>query len=237
MNKTFKVMFSAIAVMILFNGFAAIETNAQSIPKQILATMETHRKAMTSLKADISMTNFDSVLNSNDVKTGTVLYASVRDKKGKDVDALMRLDWIKPKNEIISVVSKKFWIYDVKGGIAYTGSSNSQKVQNGQGGGLVKLLTNSSKQELESKFTFEYLGEESLGGAAVWHLQLTPKTKQDYKFADIWIDGNGMPLQAKTTALNNDTQTIGLSNLNKNVSLNPKQFKIDIPKSVKAQSV
>jgi outer membrane lipoprotein-sorting protein len=236
MNKTFRFIFSAIAVMFLFSGFAAITTNAQGIPNKILGLMENHRKAMTSLKANITMVNFDNVLKDSDQKTGTVMYAAVRDKKDRDIDALMRLDWLKPKNEIISVIKKKFVILDVKGGIAYTGSSDSKKVKSEAGGGLVKLLTNSSKEELKSKFNFEYLGEENVSGAAVWHLKLTPKTKQDYKFADIWIDGNGMPLQAMTTALNNDTQTIQLSNLSKNVSLNAKEFVIDV-KGIKLQSV
>jgi outer membrane lipoprotein-sorting protein len=236
MNKTLKFVFSAIAVMILFSGFAVIDAKAQGIPNKILTLMETHRKAMTSLKADITMVNHDPNIG-DDTRTGTVKYAAIRDKKGKDVDALMRLDWLKPKNEILSVIKKKFVIWDVKGGIAYTGSADSKKVKGEAGGGLVKLLTNSSKDELKSKFTFEYLGEESVSGAAVWHLKLTPKTKQDYKFVDIWIDGNGMPLQAKTTALNNDTQTIQLSNLSKNVDLEGQDFVVNVPPSVKKQSV
>jgi outer membrane lipoprotein-sorting protein len=236
MKKTFRFILPAIALMFLFNGFAAINTNAQGIPNKILTLMETHRKAMTSLKADIAMINHDPNIG-DDTRTGTVMYASVRDKKDRDVDALMRLDWLKPKNEILSVIKKKFVIWDVKGGIAYTGSSDSKKVKGEAGGGLVKLLTNSSKDELKSKFTFEYLGEESVAGASVWHMRLTPKTKQDYKFADIWIDGNGMPLQAKTTALNNDTQTIQLSNLSKNVKVSADEFTVEVPKGVKKQSV
>jgi outer membrane lipoprotein-sorting protein len=236
MKKTFRFILPAIALMFLFNGFAAIDTNAQGIPNKILTLMETHRKAMTSLKADISMVNHDPNIG-DDTKSGKVIYAAVRDKKGRDTDALMRLDWIKPKNEILSVIKKKFVIWDVKGGIAYTGSADSSKVKSEGGGGLVKLLTNSSKDELKSKFTFEYLGEESVSGASVWHLKLTPKTKQDYKFTDIWIDGNGMPLQAMTTSINNDTQTIQLSNLSKNVSLDGQAFVVEVPKNVTKKAV
>jgi outer membrane lipoprotein-sorting protein len=234
MSKTFRFMFSAIAMMFLFNGFAAIETNAQGIPNQILTRMENNRKATTSLKADISMVNYDPNIG-NDTKTGTVLYASVRDK-GKE-NTLMRLDWIKPKNEIISVVKEEFLLYDVKAGVAFTGNADSKKVRNGQGGGLIKLLTSSAKEELKSQFSVEYLGEETAGKTAVMHLKLTPKTKQDYKFADIWIDGDGMPIMARTTSVANNTQTVGLSNLKQNVSLSISQFKIDLPKNVKPQSV
>jgi outer membrane lipoprotein-sorting protein len=236
MNKTFRFIFSAIAVMFLFGGFAAVSTNAQGIPNKILTLMEEHRKAMTSLKAEITMDNYDNVLKDSDQKSGTVKYAAIR-KNGKDVDALMRLDWIKPKNEIVSVIKKTFVIWDVKGGIAYTGSADSKKVKGEGGSGLVKLLTNSSKEDLKSKFSVEYLGEERVSNTAVWHLKLTPKTKQDYKFADIWIDGNGMPLQAMTTALNNDTQTVRLSNLDKNPSLTANEFTVDVPKGVKKQAV
>jgi outer membrane lipoprotein-sorting protein len=236
MNKTFRFIFSAFAVMFLFGGIAAIKTNAQGIPNKILGLMEEHRKAMTSLKADISMKDYENILKSTDEKTGTVMYAAVRDKKGKDTDALMRLDWMRPKQEILSVVKKKFVLLDVRGGVGYTGSSSSQKVSGG-GGDMVKILTNSSKQDLKAKFDFQYLGEESIGSAAVWHLRLTSKTKQNYQFVDVWIDGNGMPLQAMTTAKNNDTQTITLSNLNKNLTLNAKEFVVDVPKNVKLQAV
>jgi outer membrane lipoprotein-sorting protein len=238
MNKTFRFIFSALAVMFLVGGIAAIKTNAQGIPNQLLTLMEDHRKSMTSLKADISMVNYDSILKDSEQRTGTVMYVAIRDKKTeKDTDALMRLDWLKPKNEIFSVVKKQFIIWDVKGGIAYTGSSDSKKVKRGQGGGLMTLLTSSSKDEIKSKFTLEFSGAESIDGTDVTHLKLTPKTKQDYKFADIWIDGNGMPLQAATTALNNDTQTIRLSSLDKNVSLDGSLFKVQLPKGVKLQSV
>jgi outer membrane lipoprotein-sorting protein len=235
MNKTFRLIFSAIAVMFLFGGFAAVSTNAQGIPNKILTLMEEHRKAMTSLKAEITMDNYDSVLKDSDQKSGTVKYAAVR--KGGKEDVLMRLDWMKPKNEIVSVIKKTFVIWDVKGGIAYTGTSDSKKLKGEGGGGLVKMLTNSSKEDLKSKFSVEYLGEERVNNTAVWHLKLTPKTKQDYKFADIWIDGNGMPIQAMNTALNNDTQTIRLSGLEKNLSLTTNEFTLDIPKSVKKQAV
>jgi outer membrane lipoprotein-sorting protein len=232
MNKTFRLMFLATVAMFLLSGFA----NAQGIPNEVLSLMEDHRKAMTSLKADISMKNYESVLKSTDEKTGTVKYAAVRDGKGKDVDALMRLDWLRPKEEILSIIKKKFVMLDIRGGVGYTGNSSSQKVSGG-GGDMVKILTNSSKQELKAKFDFQYLGEESVGSAKVWHLKLTPKTKQNYKFVDVWIDGNGMPLQAMTTAKNNDTQTITLSNLNKNLTLNTKEFVVEVPKGIKLQSV
>lgn len=235
MNKTFRFIFSAFAVMFLFSGFAAIHTNAQGIPNKILGLMEEHRKAMTSLKADITMDNYDNVLKDSDQKSGTVKYAAVR--KGGKEDVLMRLDWMKPKNEIVSVIKKTFVIWDVKGGIAYTGTADSKKLKGEAGGGLVKLLTNSSKEDLKAKFSVEYLGEERVNNTSVWHLKLTPKTKQDFKFADIWIDGNGMPIQAMTTALNNDTQTIRLSGLEKNISLNTSEFTLEIPKNVKKQSV
>jgi outer membrane lipoprotein-sorting protein len=236
MNKPFKSVLSAIAAVILFSGFAAIDSKAQGIPNEILTLMENNRKAMTSLKADIKMENHDPNIG-DDSKSGKVLYAAARDKKGRDTDTLMRLEWLTPKNEIISVANKKFIIWDVKGGIAYTGSANSSKVKDGQGGGLVKLLTSSSKEELKSKFTFEYLGKENVAGASVWHLKLTPKTKQSYKFADIWIDGNGMPLQAMATAVTNDTQTITLSNLDKNVSVDKQDFIVKVPSNIKKQSV
>ena len=41
-----------------------------------------------------------------------------------------------------------------------------------------------------------------------------------------------MPIQAKVIENNNDTMTVLLSNLQKNVTIEAKQFKVNLPKDV-----
>jgi outer membrane lipoprotein-sorting protein len=47
------------------------------------------------------------------------------------------------------------------------------------------------------------------------------------------VDGNGMPIQAKVTENNNDTTTVLLTKLQKNVTVNGKDFEVSLPKDVK----
>ena len=51
--------------------------------------------------------------------------------------------------------------------------------------------------------------------------------------ADLWVDGNGMPVQAKITEKNNDTTLVLLSNMQKNVTIKASEFKINLPKGTK----
>ena len=54
-----------------------------------------------------------------------------------------------------------------------------------------------SKAQLEANYTVNYIGQETAAGSLTWHLELLPKTKTSYKSAELWIDANGMPIQAK----------------------------------------
>ena len=51
--------------------------------------------------------------------------------------------------------------------------------------------------------------------------------------AELWVDGNGMPRQAKIIEQNNDTTAILLTNIQKNVTLKGEIFKLKYPSSVK----
>ena len=64
-------------------------------------------------------------------------------------------------------------------------------------------------------------------------MQLTPKMSQSYKSIELWVDGNGMALQAKINENNNDSTTTLLSNLEKNADINASIFHIRPPKDWK----
>mgnify|MGYP000595575156 CR=1 FL=1 len=67
----------------------------------------------------------------------------------------------------------------------------------------------------------------------MWHLNMVPKKKTSYKMADLWVDGNGMPIQIRITESNDDTKTILLSNLKKNVTIRASDFEVKLPKGTK----
>ena len=153
--------------------------------------------------------------------------------QGKGKDPLFRIDWVKPE-ESLAVINKKYVIYRPKLQQAYTGSTDKAMKKDSSGVSSPLAFINMSKAQLKANYDMKYLGEEKLSnGTQTWHLELTPKTAQKYKKADIWVDGNGMPIQMKTTENNNDTSTVLLNNLEKNVSLKGSDFQINPPAGTK----
>src|SRR5215203_597514 len=221
MKKFIRYGFTAIALTFILGG-AATSANAQI--NEILKRMDEHYKALKSLQANVTREVYNSQLGETDKLAGTI---SLLPGKGRNFS--FRLDWTQPKTEIISVVNGQYVAYTPGIKRAYTGSSDSQKVQD-KGGNALRFMS-MSKDEIKTNYDVEYLGQESVsGGIATWHLKLTPKAKSNYKFADIWVDGNGMPLQGKITQLNNDTDSVLLTNLKKNVSIKGEIFKVSLPK-------
>ena len=71
------------------------------------------------------------------------------------------------------------------------------------------------------------------GGTKTWHILLIPKTATSYKSAELWVDSDGMPRQAKINENNGDTTTILLTNIKKNVTLDTSVFRLSYPKGTK----
>jgi outer membrane lipoprotein-sorting protein len=57
---------------------------------------------------------------------------------------------------------------------------------------------------------------------------MTPLKQAKYKSAEIWVDGNGMPIQSLIKEKNDDTSTVLLTNLQKNVRINSADFKMSL---------
>jgi len=111
------------------------------------------------------------------------------------------------------------------------------KVKEAQGNGKANsalAFMNMSKTELKVNYSIKYLGGETTSsGVKTVRLELTPKNAASYKMAEIWVDADGMPVQAKVVENNNDTTTVLLSNLQKNITINAKVFDPELPKGVK----
>ena len=225
MRNYLRYGFTAIILTFVFSAFAATNTNAQV--NDILKRMDDHYKALKSLQSDISREIYNSQLDETDKMAGTI---SMLPGKGRNFS--MRLDWTKPKTETISVVNGQYVAYNPGIGQAYTGNSDS-KTLNNKGGSAMKIMS-MSKTEIKANYDVIIVGEERVsGGIPTYHLQLTPKVKSNYKLADLWVDGNGMPLQGKITLLNNDTDTVLLTNLKKNTTIDGAIFKVSLPKGTK----
>ena len=217
---------TAIALTFVLSAFAATPARA-NVVTEVLKRMDEHYKKLSSLQANVTREIYQSQLGETDKASGTI---SLLPGKGRNFS--LRLDWEKPKVESISVVNGQYVAYVPSIEQAWTGSSGS-KTLNDKGGNALQVMS-MSREEIKANYNVEYLGQESVsGGIPTWHLKLTPKAKSNYKFVDLWVDGNGMPLQGKITQLNNDSDSILLSNLKKNVTLNASIFSIKLPKGTK----
>lgn len=227
MKLFFKLPFAVIAFALFFNAFSITEVKAQGVLKEILKRMETHRNSLTSLRSNVTMVKYNDQLKESDKTEGTAIYLPARGR-----DALVRIDWTKPVQETLAVVNSKYVLYRPRLQQAITGNAKEAK-GNGKANGALAFM-NMSKDQLNANYSVKYLGQESVaGGVPTWHLELTPKSAANYKSAELWVDGNGMPIQAKVIESNNDSTTVLLSNFEKNITIDASQFKVNLPKGTK----
>jgi len=200
---------------------AAGLASAQGVKQEILDRMDGNYKSLTSLTANFRMDKTEAVLGETDSRTGSVNFLPKTKKHGMYI----RLDWNKP-NEIMVAIDKKYQIYRPDLNQVIQGSTDSAKSSAKTGNALA--FVSMSRRELMDNYEIKYMGQEDIsGGIATWHLFLTPKGKASYKSADLWVDKDGMPRQARITEMNNDTQVILLSNIKKNPTIKADIFKLD----------
>ncbi len=92
-----------------------------------------------------------------------------------------------------------------------------------------------SKQQLEAKFQpLQDVREETLwGGVSTIHLTLVPKGNASYKYAEVWIDASGMPVQSKIVEKNDDATTMRLVAVEKNPKISPDDIPVKLDSNVK----
>ncbi len=215
----------SLGFIVLALGLTASRSNAQALT-EILRRMDAHNVALQSLKTDITRVDFDAGLNDPSTRKGNVTYLA---KTKKEVMRI-RIDWEEP-DDSITINEDDVEMLSRHTNVLYTGKASQAKGKEGSGNTLAFLSM--SKSQMKANYDVSYLGEESLGGGVrAWHLLLMPKTRMDYKNAEIWVDSDGMLRQAKTVRQNNDSTTVYLANLKKNVSLKRAVFQLDRPKGV-----
>ena len=213
---------------LLFSGVSVTEAKGQNILGEILRRMDLYNKTLQSLQADVTMVKFNPQLNVSDVSQGSTSYLP---KSGKRV-MYVRIDWTKPVEEQISLIGDDYELYRPRLGQVIQGKSSKAKNSASVGGALGFM--NMSKAQLNANYDVIYIGREQIkGGILTSHLQLNPKTATSYKTAELWVDDDGMPRQAKIAEQNNDTTTVLLTNIRKNVTLKGEIFKLKYPGTVK----
>jgi len=227
MNKSLRFLLPTIAFIFLFSAFSS-EVSAQGVLREILQRMDNNNKALVSLKSNIKMNKMNAQLGENDLTEGDLTYLPGKTEK----QIYVRIDWTKPVVESLAIANGKYVLYRPRTKQAIVGSVDSAK-GNSKSGGALAFMT-MSKAQLSANYDVKYAGLENVSsGVETHHLVLTPKAATSYKSADLWVDNNGMPVQAKIVEKNNDSTTILLTKIDRNATVNTSVFKITPPKDVK----
>ena len=192
----------------------------------VLNRMERNRQSLRSLRASLSMEKYNAQLRDSEKYSGVVLYVP-----GSGRDASVRIEWQKPQHEILAVANGQYTLFRPRLNMAYKGSSKSNR---NKAGGAMEMMY-MTKQQLEARFQpVKDVREETLwGGVSTIHLTLVPKGNASFKYAEIWVDKDGMPVQTKIVEKNDDATTMRLSSLNVNPRISPDEFNIKLDSNVK----
>ena len=202
--------------------------NGQSagLVSSVLNRMERNRQTLKSLRSGISMEKYNSQLRDSDKFTGVVSYVPTTGR-----EASVRIEWRSPQHEILTVSNGKFVLFRPRLNMAYVGSSKSK---NNKAGGVLEMIY-MSRQQLETRFQpLQDVREETLwGGVSTIHLTLVPKGSASFKYAEIWVDSSGMPVQTKVVEKNDDSTTMRLTGLEKNLKISSDDFSQKLDSNVR----
>ena len=205
-------------------------TNGQSagLVSSVLNRMERNRQSLRSLKASLSMEKYNAQLRDKENYSGFVLYMPASGR-----DASVRIEWQTPQHEILAVSKGQYTLFRPRLKQAIVGKSGSVKGKAGAGGVLDMMYM--SKQQLEARFQpLQDVREETLwGGVSTIHITLVPKGNASFKYAEIWVDSSGMPVQTKIVEKNDDATTMRLSGMERNLKISSDEFRLNLDSNVK----
>ena|SRR5689334_17635456 len=219
-----------VALIVSALGFVfPARTNGQGagLVSAVMNRMEKNRQTLKTLRAGINVVKYNSQLGVEDKYTGVVIYMPTDGRQ-----AAVRIDWSSPRREVLAVNNNKYTLFRPALRVAYVG--DSRRAPKNGAGGLLEMM-NMSRQQLEARFQpLKDVREETLwGGVSTIHLTLVPKGNSSYKWAEVWIDNSGMPVQTKIVEKNDDSTTVRLTGLEKNQRIDQKDFDVKLDADVK----
>jgi outer membrane lipoprotein-sorting protein len=231
MKKIFPLSLTIGLVLTVLSVPAASTANAQSagFVSAVLTSMEKNKRSLKTMRANIGMVKYNAQLRDQDTYQGIVLY--IPGASGS-TSAFVRLEWTQPQHEILAVANGTYSLYRPRLNTVLEGKTGSIKSQKDSD---VLSLMNMSATQLRTRFgEFQDQREETLWGG-VWtrHFKVTPKTAASYKYIEVWVDKEGMPVQTKMVEKNDDSTTVRLTNVEKNANIPLDQFKLKLDGNVK----
>ncbi len=222
---------SILMVALVAISLAAVpvrKADAQAgLVSSIYTRLEKNRQNLKSLSADINMQKYNSQIRDSENYYGSVKYIPVGGRS-----AFVRLEWTKPQHEILTVANGAWLLYRPRLSQALYGTTSS--VRSAKDNDVLALL-NMSAAQLKSRFgELQDVRDENLwGGISATHFKATPKTAASYKYIEVWVDKEGMPVQTKMVEKNDDSTTVRLTNVAKNQTIDKSVFEQKLDSSVK----
>jgi outer membrane lipoprotein-sorting protein len=220
------LLLAMLASAIMFTSPKVAEAQSAGLVSSVLNSMERNRQSLRSLRASLSMEKYNAQLRDSEKFSGVVLYIP-----GSGRDASVRIEWQQPQHEILAVANGQYTLFRPRLNVAYKGSSKSSK---NKAGGVLEMMY-MTRQQLEARFQpLKDVREETLwGGVTTIHLTLVPKGNASFKYAEIWVDRSGMPVQTKIVEKNDDATTMRLSSLERNLKISADEFSVKLDSNVK----
>lgn len=230
MKKIIPLGFLTLVLSIGFVVVVPTKAIGQSagLVSSVLNRMERNRQSLKTLRGNLSMEKYNAQLRDSEHYDGVVLYVP-----GAGQDASVRIEWRSPQHEILAVANGKYTLFRPRLNQAIVGKSSSVRGKAGAGGILDLMYM--TKTQLEARFQpVQDVREETLwGGVSTIHLTLVPKGNASFKYAEIWVDASGMPVQTKIVEKNDDATTMRLSSLERNVKVSGDEFSVKFDANVK----
>jgi len=194
----------------------------------VFAHIDAAAKSFKGMQADLTDTEFHSIVNDSEVNKGVVKFLRM---KGNSMRAV--ITWNNGSGGLE---------YNGKEGKLYNAKTKTVDVVSlaGKQSTINKYLAlgvGASSADLKAEFDVTYMGEENVAGQPTSHLKLTPKTHDpasSLKQADLWYGANGLVVQQKILHPSGDYQVMLYSNV-KLGSMPEKELELQLPKGITVQ--
>jgi hypothetical protein len=230
-----KIFSYSLVIGLLFTALGAqsgsvARAQGPGFVSSLYSRMEKSQRSLKSLRANISMVKYNAQLRDEDKYQGIVLYIPGATGSGS---AFVKLEWTQPQHEILSVMNGLYSLYRPRTGTVIEGKTAG--INKNSKDGDVLALMNMSAAQLRTRFGEpQDMREETLwGGVETQHLKVTPKTAASYKYIELWVDKEGMPVQTKMVEKNDDSTTVRLMNVERNQTIKMDEFKLKLDGNVK----
>jgi outer membrane lipoprotein-sorting protein len=227
--KRFATLGLALAILVAAVAVSSppkVEAQSAGLVSALINRMERNRRELKSLRAGISMVKYNAQIRDEDKYNGVVLYVPAAGRS-----AYVRVDWQSPQQETLAIADGQYTLFRPRLNMAYVGNARSTKTKVG---GTFDFLSMSG-QQIRTRFEpLQDIYEETLwGGVRTTHIKLVPTGGASYRYAEVWVDGSGMPVQTKVVEKNDDATTVRLTNMERNAGISLDQFKLQLGDSVK----